>query len=206
MELVIASRNVHKIREFRAILKKLTKFDLLSLIDFPEYTPVPETGLTFEENAKMKAVHAAKSLNRLVIADDSGLVVPALQGAPGVASRRYAGEKATDKENRIKLLKEMAHIQDPYRQAYFECWIVLALPGQILKIAKGTSEGTILEQERGSFGFGYDPIFLKHEYSKTFAELEEETKNRISHRRKAIDKILPALEAVFESASDALPR
>lgn len=206
MELVIASRNVHKIREFRAILKKLTKFDLLSLIDFPDYIPLAETGLTFEENAKMKAEHAAKSLDRLVLADDSGLVVPALNGAPGIISSRYAGEGATDRENRAKLLKEMAHIPDPYRQAYFECWVILASPKQILKVARGTSEGTIIEQERGSFGFGYDPIFLKHEYSKTFAELDEETKNRISHRRKAIDKILPALETAFESAPDALPR
>ncbi len=202
MELVIASRNIHKIREFRAILKKLAKFDLLSLIDFSDYIPLPEDGLTFEKNAHIKAEHAAKTLNRWVIADDSGLVVPALQGAPGVLSRRYAGENATDKENRAKLLKEMAHIQEPNRQAYFECWIALASPDGVIKISKGVSEGIILEEERGSLGFGYDPLFLKHEYSKTFAELEEDTKNRISHRRKALDKILPALEA----ASNALSR
>lgn len=204
MELVIASRNVHKIREFRAILKKLGNFDLLSLIDFPHYTPPPETGHSFEENATQKAVHAARALNRWVIADDSGLVVPALNGAPGVYSRRYAHENATDKENRQKLLKEMGHISEPNRQAYFECWIALASPEGLKKTAKGISEGTIIDQEKGSFGFGYDAIFVKHEYGKTFAELGEETKNRISHRRKALDKLLPQLESLVQDAPDEI--
>jgi XTP/dITP diphosphohydrolase len=206
MELVIASRNIHKIREFRSILKKISAFDLLSLNDFPQYVPVPETGNTFEENAILKAKHAAQNLQRWVIADDSGLVVPALKGAPGVYSRRYAGENATDKENRQKLLVEMQQIQEPYRQGYYECWIALASPEGLKKTAKGVSEGTITEQERGSLGFGYDAIFIKHEYGKTFAELEEEIKNRISHRRKALDKILSVLEAILQDNADALPR
>lgn len=206
MELVIASRNMHKIREFRAMIKKLGAFDLLSLIDFPNYQPLPETGATFEANALIKAEHAAKSLNRWVIADDSGLVVPALKGAPGVYSRRFAGENATDKENRQKLLKEMSHIQEPFRQGYFECWVAIASPDGIKKTAKGVSEGMITEQERGSKGFGYDAIFVKHEYGKTFAELDEETKNRISHRRKALDKLVPFLEALLQDSSDALSR
>lgn len=196
--LVIASQNVHKIREFRAILKNLPHLDLLSLIDFPNYQPLPETGKTFEENATLKAVHAAKTLNHLVIADDSGLVVPALNGAPGIFSQRYAGENATDKENRQKLLFEMRHLEDTNRQAYFECWIALASPKGLKKITKGVSEGVILEKERGSLGFGYDPLFIKHEYAKTFAELEGEIKNRISHRRKALDKMLSFLEALLE--------
>lgn len=204
MELVIASRNVHKIREFRAILKKTSTFDLLSLIDFGDYTSPEETGATFEENAILKAVHAAKTLDRWVIADDSGLVVPALKGAPGVRSRRYAGENATDMENRRKLLSEMAHLQDPDRQAYLECWIAIASPAGLKKTGKGISEGTIIDQERGRFGFGYDAIFVKHEYGKTFAELGEETKNRVSHRRKAIDKLQPVLESIL--SEDALPR
>lgn len=206
MELVIASRNMHKIREFRSILKKIGAFDLLSLIDFPEYDPPQETGSSFEENATLKALHAAKSLKRWVIADDSGLVVPALKGSPGIYSRRYAGENATDKDNRQKLLSEMAHIQEPYRQGYFECWIALASPEGLKKTSKGISEGMITEKERGSFGFGYDAIFIKHEYGKTFAELEEETKNRISHRRKALDKLLPLLEAILQDYQDALSR
>jgi XTP/dITP diphosphohydrolase len=205
MELVIASRNVHKIREFRSILKKMGNFDLLSLIDFPQYTPPPESGSSFEENAIIKAEHAAIALKRWVIADDSGLIVPALQGAPGVHSRRYAGENATDKENRQKLLKEMSLIPESGRQAYFECWIALASPDGIKKTTKGVSEGMILEEERGSVGFGYDSLFVKHGYGKTFSELEEETKNRISHRRKALDKLLPILESVLQDPSDALP-
>jgi XTP/dITP diphosphohydrolase len=205
MELVIASRNIHKIREFRSILKKAISFDLLSLNDFPGYVPPPETGASFEENAILKATHAAEQLKKWVIADDSGLVVPALNGAPGVHSRRYAGDNATDKENRQKLLAEMRHIPEPNRQAYFECWIALASPEGLKKTARGISEGVIIEKERGNLGFGYDAIFVKHEYGKTFAELEEETKNRISHRRKALDKIIPVLEAILEDAPDALP-
>lgn len=206
MELVIASRNVHKIREFKSMLKKMGHFDLLSLIDFPSYVPPPENASTFEGNAIIKAVDAATVLNRFVIADDSGLVVPALHGAPGVFSQRYAGENATDKENRQKLLKEMEHIEDQNRQAYFECWIALASPEGIIKTTKGVSEGMIIEKERGSFGFGYDSLFIKHEYGKTFAELDEETKNRISHRRKALDKLLPVLESLLKDTPDALPR
>ncbi len=205
MELVIGSNNIHKIRELRSILKKIGSFDLLSLIDFPDYIPVEETGSTFEENAILKAQHAATALNKLVIADDSGLVVPALQGAPGVHSRRYAGKEATDKENRQKLLKEMSLLQDSCRHAYFECSLAIALPGRVIKTARGVVEGVILEKERGSSGFGYDSIFMKHEYGKTFAELDEATKNRISHRRKALDRLLPTLETLLQE-SDALPR
>jgi XTP/dITP diphosphohydrolase len=199
MELIIASRNIHKVREFRSILKKVSTFDLLSLNDFPNYVPPLEAGSSFEENAILKAKHAAQTLKHWAIADDSGLVVPALKGAPGVYSRRYAGENATDKENRQKLLFEMRHIQEPHRQGYFECWIALASPEGLKKTAKGVSEGTITEQERGNLGFGYDSVFVKHEYGKTFAELEEETKNRISHRRKALDKILSILELTLRA-------
>ena len=196
MKLVIASRNIHKIREFKAMLKSLKKYDVLSLIDFPDYVPPEETEATFEKNAILKAVHAASAIQHWVIADDSGLVVPALNGAPGVYSRRYAGAHATDKENRIKLLKEMEHLEEGSRQGYFECWIALASPNGLKKCVKGISEGMIIGEERGGSGFGYDPLFIKHEYGKTFAELDEETKNRISHRRKALDKLLPFLETL----------
>lgn len=196
MQLVIASTNVHKIRECRAILRQLRFLDILSLLDFPHYHSPQETGTTFEENARQKAMHAAQALGKCVIADDSGLVVPALKGLPGVYSARFAGNEATDKENRHKLLREMEHLVDPYRAAYFECWIVLATPQGVIKTTSGLCEGSIVNEERGNHGFGYDPLFLKYEYSKTFAEIEEETKNRISHRRKALDKILPALETL----------
>jgi XTP/dITP diphosphohydrolase len=199
MQLVIASQNVHKIREFRAIFKELPKVDVLSLIDFPHYISPPETGSTFEENAVHKAMSAASALNQWVLADDSGLIVPALHDRPGVYSSRYAGDDATDAENRKKLLREMEHIQEAQRQAYFECCLALASPQGLKKCAKGICEGTILNEERGNRGFGYDPIFVKYEYGKTFAELEEDIKNRISHRRKALDKILLTLETLVGS-------
>lgn len=196
IEIVIASTNIHKIREFRDMLKNIPNLDLLSLNDFPNYVPPEETGSTFEENAVLKAVNAAKSLNRYCIADDSGLVVPALKGAPGVYSARFAGSHATDLDNRRKLLSEMALFVDEERNAYFECCIVLASPSGVEKIAKGVSEGTIAAHDKGGSGFGYDPIFIKHDYNKSFAELGDTVKNRISHRRKALDKIITSLEVL----------
>ncbi len=197
LELVIASTNIHKVREFKTILKSFTRFDLLSLSDFPDFIPPEETGQTFEENAILKAEYAAKILNRWVIADDSGLVVPTLNGAPGVYSARYAGKDATDLENRKKLLDEMQHLMDEDRQAIFECVIAIASPTGLKKWVRGTCEGTLLTKDRGTGGFGYDPLFIKHGYNKTFAELGESVKNRISHRRKAIDKILLSLESLM---------
>lgn len=189
MQLIIASRNIHKIRELRSMLKPYKKFDVLSLLDFPNYQPLPENHESLEANAAQKAVHAAQTLNQWTIADDTGLIVPALQGAPGVLSARYAGERATDSDNRKKLLQAMKHLQDPDRQAYFECWLAVASPDGLKKYARGVCEGTIADEEKGGKGFGYDSLFIKHEYGRTFAELEEAIKNRISHRRKALDKL-----------------
>ena len=198
LTIIIASRNVHKIREVRSILSHLTHIDFLSLHDFPNYIPPEESGKTFEENAILKATHAAKTLNHWTIADDSGLVVPALNSEPGVHSARYAGPGATDKDNRRKLLNDMQHLLDDDRYAYFECFVALASPECLKKTARGVCEGTILTHEKGGGGFGYDPLFVKHEYRKTFAELEESVKNRISHRRKALDKLTLSLETLSE--------
>ncbi len=204
IELVIASTNMHKIREFKAMLKSNTALDLRSLLDFPDYVPLPETGATFEENAILKATHAASTLNKWVLADDSGLVVPSLGGIPGVFSARFAGDDATDLDNRKKLLEKMQHLLDDDRNAYFECCIALASPAGLKKVARGLCEGTLLMQDKGGSGFGYDPLFIKHGYSKSFAELEESTKNRISHRRKALDKIIPSLESIMDPASSCI--
>jgi XTP/dITP diphosphohydrolase len=196
-QLVIASRNIHKIREYKNILSSLLhNIDILSLLDFPEYTPPKETGKTFEENAILKAIDAATKLNKWTLADDSGLVVPALNGAPGIYSARYAGEHATDKANRLKLLKAMKNLSDKNRTAYFECCIALSSPKKIEKSTCAYVEGEVTEKEIGGNGFGYDPIFKKHDYNKTFAQLEESLKNRISHRRKAVDKMLCAIEKI----------
>lgn len=199
IELVIASTNIHKVREFKTMLKSIGNIDLLSLCDFPQYVPPEETGNSFEENAKLKATHAAQTLNRWVLADDSGLVVPALKGAPGIYSSSYAGRDSTDLENRKKLLEDMQHLLDEDRQAFFECAIVLSSPSEIKKSVKGTCEGHILLHEKGGSGFGYDPLFVKHGYSKSFGEIGDAIKNRISHRRKALDKILLSLESILNA-------
>lgn len=196
MQLAIATENSHKLREFRSILKGVPALDLLSLRDFPDYVPPEETGKTFKENAILKAEHAAKALNLWVLADDSGLVVPALQGAPGIRSARFAGDKATDADNRKKLLEEMAHLEGEARHAFFVCNLALASPDGVQKVTEGVCEGSLLTEQKGGGGFGYDPLFVKHGYSKTFAELDEATKNRISHRRKALDKMVVFLESL----------
>ena len=195
MELVISTTNLHKIIEFRAMLKPLVEVDILSLRDFPSYKPPEETGASFEENAKLKALAAAKALNVITIADDSGLVVPALGGEPGIYSARYAGEHATDRENRAKLITKLQLLKESERVGYFACALALATPEGFLKTSLASVEGKLLIEERGRSGFGYDPLFIKYDYSKTFAELDEVTKNRISHRRKALDKIALAIQA-----------
>jgi len=196
MEIVLASHSVHKIREFREMLKSIKHFDVLSLHNFPQYSLPPETGKTFKENAILKAEHAAKALNKWVLADDSGIVVPALSGEPGIHSRRYAADDATDAENRQKLLTKMASLSGDARAAYFECGLALASPEGIKKFVSGTSEGFILTEERGRHGFGYDSLFVKNDYDKTFAEVDEATKNKISHRRKAFEKMSATLETL----------
>ncbi len=194
MQIVLASHNLNKIREFRELLKPLKHLDVLSLLNFPKYSLPEETGSTFEENAILKALDAAKTLNHWVLADDSGLVVPALNGAPGVYSARYAKNDATDKENRVKLLKNMEHLSSEQRQGYFECVLAFASPEGLKKCVSGKVEGEICYSERGANGFGYDSVFLKYDYDKTFAELSPDIKNRISHRYKAFEKLLPILE------------
>lgn len=196
MEIVIASNNLHKIRELREMLKKIQGLDVLSLLNFPEYVPLPENGKTLKDNVILKAEHASKTLNKWVLADDSGLFVPGLGGNPGILSRRYAGDDATDSENRTKLLTEMKGMEGLKRAAYFECCLALAHPEGLKKCVKGTCEGLIIDQERGRNGFGYDPIFVKNDYDKTFAEIDETIKNRISHRRKALDRLLPTIETI----------
>lgn len=196
MEIVIATHSLHKIREFRDMFKLLKYIDVLSLVNFPECSLPEETGKSFKENAILKATFAATALGKWVLADDSGLVVPALNGSPGIFSRRYAGDEATDAENRQKLLKELQGKKELDRSAYFECCLALAGPEGLKKCTIGTCEGMILTEERGRNGFGYDSLFVKTDYDKTFAEIDELTKNRISHRRKAFEKLMTTLEAI----------
>lgn len=199
MKLVIATTNLHKIREIRAILKPLYNFDFLTFHDFPNYEQPEETGVTFEENAFLKATHAAATLKEWVLADDSGLVIPALDNSPGVHSARYAGENASDKDNRIKLLQNLETLDECDRVGYYASAMALASPDGIQKQVLGICEGHLLMTERGGGGFGYDSLFLKYDYNKTFAEIDEETKNKISHRRKALDKFTPTFDALITS-------
>lgn len=194
MEIILATQNMHKIREYREMFAPLKFVDLRTLHQFPDYQVPEELHETFAENALLKAKHASIALNRWVLADDSGLVVPKLNGRPGVFSRRYAGPEATDSDNRKKLLKEMERLVDLERAAYYECCLALVSPDGYERCFSGICEGQILTEERGRHGFGYDSIFQKHDYEKSFGEIDESTKNRISHRRKAFDKLATALE------------
>jgi XTP/dITP diphosphohydrolase len=197
-QLVIASKNIHKIREIKTILHEIMpNLDLLSLIDFPNYKPLKEDKNSFEENAVQKASYAAKELQKWVIAEDSGLVVPALNGEPGVLSARYASEKATDADNRKKLIAKLKTVPEKDRYAYFICCMALASPEKLIKSVCAKCEGRVDVKEKGGGGFGYDPIFIKHDYNQTFSQLTERVKNKISHRRKAIDKIVISLESIL---------
>ncbi len=183
--LLLATRNAHKTREFAQILGG--EFAVSDLTSSTEIPPVEETGCTFEENAVLKAVTISKTRPGLVVADDSGLEVDVLGGAPGIFSARYSGESATDQENIGKLLQELREAAD--RRACFRCVIVLARKGETLAVFAGELEGTISLEPRGKNGFGYDPIFIPAGHDRTFAELGEETKNRISHRARAVAQL-----------------
>lgn len=199
MEILLATGNLHKLREFRDLFKSLTHIELISLHQVSDYVLPEETGLSFRENAILKAEHAAKHYNKWVLADDSGLVVSALQGEPGVKSRRYAGPHATDQENRYKLLQEMEHLKDHERSAYFACCLALVSPTDVKKCVEGICEGIIIKEPKGSQGFGYDSLFIKNGYEKTFAQLDETIKNRISHRYKAFERLRIFLETLKNS-------
>jgi len=198
MQIVVATTNRHKFREFRTHFAAFDEIELLSLLDFPEYVQPAECGQTFEENAILKATHAAAFLEAFVLADDSGLVVPALKGAPGIYSRRYAGEHATDLENRRKLLKEMASLDDLGRSAHYECSLAFASPEGLQKCVSSMCHGSIATQEKGSNGFGYDALFVKHDYNQTFAQLGEHIKKEVSHRAKALERLSPYIESLVE--------
>jgi XTP/dITP diphosphohydrolase len=181
--LILATTNTNKVKEFQEMLKDFP-IEIRSLADFGPLPEAIEDGETFDDNAYKKAIHTAKILGFPAIADDSGLVVEALNGAPGVYSARYAGENATDKENIDKLLQDMQGIKN--RRAAFQCVLSIAVPSGPALTYEGRCEGTLLEERRGETGFGYDPIFYFEDLGKTFAECTMEEKNKVSHRGKAL--------------------
>ncbi len=191
--LLLATRNPNKTREFRELLGP--EFDVRDLSAFADAVLLEEAGSTFSENAICKALAVSRDPHLLVAADDSGLEVDSLSGAPGIYSARYAGKDATDEQNTGKLLDELARRNVPAdrRSARFRCVIALARGGQLIGTFEGVVEGMIVDPSRGRNGFGYDPVFQPIGFDQTFGEMEPGLKNRISHRAKAIAALREAL-------------
>lgn len=191
--LAIGSRNPKKLLELRDLLGDLP-VELTDLSPWPDVPDVEETGQTFEENARLKAVGYATAVGAWVLAEDSGLVVPALKGRPGVYSARYAGTHGDDAANNRKLLAELAPLPDDRRAAYYVCVAALASPaGEVTAVAEGRCHGVIVRDERGTGGFGYDPLFEVLEYHRTFGELSLRVKQALSHRAKAVVQLRPEI-------------
>ena len=186
--IVVATQNEHKVDEYRELLKD-QGVELRSLRDYPNFPDVEENGRTFAENAGLKALAACKYCDVPAFADDSGLEVEALDGRPGIYSARYA---PTSGERIEKLLGELKGCEN--RRARFVCVIAIAINGEVIETFEGEVKGTIVDAPRGNNGFGYDPIFQPDGYDKTFAEMTDEEKNKISHRADAVRKALEFIE------------
>lgn len=195
MKLLVATGNPGKLREIQHLLAD-TEIEIVGLDQFENVPEVIEDGDTFTANACKKAVEMARFTGLLTLADDSGLVVDALNGEPGVFSARYAGEQGDDPANNAKLLKEMANVPDEQRQGAFCCVMALSHPDGQCQTFEGRISGLIMRAERGQGGFGYDPLFLVPEYGKTTAELPMDIKNRISHRGMALRQVIPVLKGL----------
>ena len=196
MEIVIASRNKHKIEELEALLSKyVAGVKLLSLDDVGIVGDIEENGTTFSENALIKA-RAAASSGKIGVGDDSGLCVNALDGAPGIFSARFAGDHGNDAANNEKLLRELSNKSD--RSAAFVCAIACVMPDGREITVEGRAEGTILYSASGQNGFGYDPLFYYPPLDKTFASLSPEEKNGISHRARAVEAFAKELDKILK--------
>ncbi len=193
MTIVLATRNRGKITEIKALLPGL---QVRSAATYPGCPEPEETGQTFEENALIKAHAVARFTGRTALADDSGLEVDALYGAPGIQSARYAGTGATDRENIHCLLNALDGVPDAERTARFRCVIAVVEPDGRTWTADGACEGRILREPRGESGFGYDPLFVPAGYENSFGELDATVKNRISHRASALSRIAEVLQSL----------
>ncbi len=191
--LVLGTRNAKKRRELEEILQGWN-VQVRDLGSFPDAPEVDEDGATFEANACKKAAELAHALGQWVLGEDSGLVIPALKGRPGVHSARYAGKHGDDAANNARLLAELAPLPDDSRAGYYVCTVALADPhGTIRATAEGRCHGIITPEARGTGGFGYDPLFLIPEYHRTFGELSPRVKHAISHRARALEHLRPSL-------------
>ena len=195
-KVVIATKNKGKAKDFEALFQPLG-FEVVTMFDVAPDMEIEETGTTFEENAVLKAETLAKELNMIVIADDSGLAVDALDGAPGVYSARYAGDH-DDEANIVKVLENLAGVPEEKRTARFMCALAIAGPKMDTTTVFGTCEGVILQEKRGTNGFGYDPVFFIPELGRAMAELTPEEKGAISHRGNAIRKLAEALPTLLK--------
>ena len=193
LDIVIATGNRKKFRELRALLR-LSDIRWRSLAEFPRLPPVRETGRSFEANAVKKATAAARATSLPAVADDSGLEVDALGGAPGVRSARFAGRHGDDRANNRKLLRLLDGLPPRRRGARYRCVLALAGPSRLLAVARGTWAGRIAERPRGRGGFGYDPVFLVPRFGKTVGALPAAAKRRLSHRAIAARRLRPALQ------------
>lgn len=197
MELIIASQNSMKVAELREILKELfPQITTLSLFDFQKFTPVGCTHSSFEENATAKALHAATSLQKICLADDSGIVIPSLSQQ----LYRYENNQSLATLRTKKLLEEMQGLNELQRGAYLECCLAIATPQKLERAVSQRIEGLIAEKERGKLTFEFDTIFMKYDYNKTLGELTPSVRNRISHRRKALEKLLPTIERLIRKS------
>ena len=196
MSIVLATRNLGKIAEIKVLLPGAR---IRTAASFPGCPEPEETGRTFEENALLKARTVAQYTGWNALADDSGLEVDALDGAPGVRSARFAGPNATDRDNMVRLLDVLAGIPDADRTARFRCVMAVATPAGRTWTSDGVCEGRILWEPRGESGFGYDPLFVPAGYDNTFAELDAGTKNQISHRAMALSRIAETLGSLVET-------
>lgn len=196
--LLLGTRNRKKREEIVEILGDLN-LQFGDLSDRPDISDVEETGSTFEENACIKAAAFAKAAGEWTLAEDSGLVVPALDGRPGVYSARYAGTQGDDEANNDKLIAEVSKLPAEKRGAYYVCFAALANPtGEVLATSEGRCHGVIVTERRGSGGFGYDPLFLVPEFHKTFGELTARVKHALSHRARALAHLRPKIRQRLE--------
>jgi XTP/dITP diphosphohydrolase len=199
--LVVGTRNVKKREEILEILGDIVP-DLRDLTRYPGAPEVVEDGETFEDNARKKAVELARFLGAWVLGEDSGLVVPALNGRPGVYSARYGGKQGDDAANNARLLAELAPLPDDRRGAHYVCTAALADPaGDVRAFVEGRCHGVIVRAARGAGGFGYDPLFEIPEYHQTFGELSARVKHALSHRARALERLRPDVRRLLSTFS-----
>lgn len=195
-KLIVATKNQGKLREIRELLKDFP-IRVVSLADYNDLPDIIEDGKTFRANALKKALTISRHTGELVLGEDSGIEVVALQHRPGVYSARYSGPEATDKKNNSKLLRELAGIPFKNRHARYRCVAALAEGGKVIATVSGSCDGLIADAPKGKNGFGYDPLFFIPQYGKTFGQLNPSIKSQISHRAKAMKKVKRVLKRIF---------